>query len=59
LNPSEVADLFYFFIVKMVPDYEGLETGIGHESLVKSVATACGKSPQQIREQFKKEGDWE
>lgn len=31
LNPSEVADLFYFFIIKMVPDYEGLETGIGHE----------------------------
>ena len=46
LNPSEVADLFYFFIIKMAPDYESLETGIGHELLVKTVAKACGKSAQ-------------
>ena len=56
-NREELADLFYFFIVKLSPDYDGLETGIGHEQMVKAVATACGKSPQQIREQFKKEGD--
>jgi hypothetical protein len=31
LSPDEVPDLFYFFIIKMTPDYEGLETGIGHE----------------------------
>jgi hypothetical protein len=45
LNPSEVPDLFYFFIIKLSPDYEGLETGIGHEQVVKAVAKACGKSP--------------
>ena len=44
LNPSELADLFYFFIIKMAPDYESLETGIGHEILVKAVAKACWKS---------------
>ena len=57
LSPSELADLFYFFCVKLAPDYEGLETGIGHELLLKSVAKACGKSPKQIRDQFQKEGD--
>ncbi len=57
LSPHELGDLFYFFCIKLAPDYEGLETGIGHEILLKSVAKACGKSPTQIREQFKKEGD--
>jgi DNA ligase-1 len=57
LSPNELGDLFYFFCIKLAPDYEGLETGIGHEILLKSVAKACGKSPTQIREQFKKEGD--
>lgn len=57
LSPSELPDLFYFFCIKLAPDYEGIETGIGHEILLKSVAKACGKSPTQIREQFKKEGD--
>lgn len=57
LSPNELGDLFYFFCIKLGPDYEGLETGIGHEILLKSVAKACGKSPAQIREQFKKEGD--
>jgi len=45
LSPREVGDLFYFFCIKLAPDYEGLETGIGHEILLKSVAKACGKSP--------------
>lgn len=46
LNPSELADVFYFFIVKLAPDYEGLETGVGHELVLKSVAKVCGKSPK-------------
>ena len=45
LSPSELPDLFYFFCIKLAPDYEGIETGIGHEILLKSVAKACGKSP--------------
>lgn len=57
LSPKELGDLFYFFCIKLAPDYEGLETGIGHEILLKSVAKACGKSAAQIRESFKKEGD--
>ena len=57
LSPAELPSLFYFFCVKLASDYEGLETGIGHELLLKAVAKACGKSPKQIREQFQKEGD--
>lgn len=41
----------------MAPDHEALETGIGHEMSVKSIAKACGKLPKEIRELFKKEGD--
>lgn len=52
LNPSELPLLFYFCIVKLSPDYEGLETGIGHEQLLKAVAKSTGKSAKQIREQF-------
>ena len=56
-NPRELPDLFYFFIVKLAPDYESVETGIGHEISVKAIAKACGKLPKEIREHFKSEGD--
>jgi hypothetical protein len=55
--PSELADLFYFFIVKLAPDFIALETGIGHEVSVKAVAKACGKLPKDIRELYKEHGD--
>jgi len=51
-NSSELVELYYFFIVKLAPEYEGMETGVGHEIVLKAVAKACGKSDQQIREQF-------
>lgn len=33
LKPDELTDLFYFFIAKLGPEYEALETGIGPEIL--------------------------
>ena len=57
VNPSELGALFYFFIIKLAPEYVGSETGVGHEMVVKAVAKSCGKSVQQIRDAFKKEGD--
>ena len=57
VNPSELADLFYFFIVKLAPEYEGKETGVGQELVLKSVAKSCGKSAKQIRDSFKETGD--
>ena len=29
VNPDELANLFYFFIIKLAPDYEGIETMVG------------------------------
>ena len=56
-NPLEIPALYYFFNCKLAPDYEALETGIGHELSVKAIAKACGKLPKEIRELFKQEGD--
>ena len=56
-NASELAQLFYFFIVKLAPEYEALETGVGVDLVTKSVAKACGKSTTQVREMMKEEGD--
>ena len=57
INAKELSNLFFFFIVKLAPEYESVETGVGHELVLKSVAKACGKTPKQIRELFQKEGD--
>jgi hypothetical protein len=29
VNPAEIATLFYFFIVKLAPEYQAVETGVG------------------------------
>ena len=46
VNPSELVNLFYFFIVKLAPEYEGKETGVGQELVLRCVATSCGKTPK-------------
>ena len=43
--------------MKLAPEYEAKETGVGQELVLKSVAKACGKTPKQIRDVFKVEGD--
>lgn len=55
--PEELPDLYYFFIVKLAPDFVAMETGVGHEVSVKAVAKACGKLPKEVRELYKQEGD--
>ena len=37
-NTKELPDLFYFFIVKLAPEYEALETGVGDGQMNKCVA---------------------
>jgi hypothetical protein len=44
MNAKELSDLFFFFIVKLAPEYESVETGVGNELILKSVAKACGKT---------------
>ena len=55
--PDELPDLYYFFIVKLAPDFAAMETGVGHEVSVKAIAKACGKLPKEVRELYKNEGD--
>ena len=55
--PEELADILYFFIVKLAPDFKAMETGVGHEMSVKAIAKACGKTPKEIRDIYKEEGD--
>ena len=55
--PEELADILYFFIVKLAPDFRAMETGVGHEMSVKAIAKACGKTPKEIRDLYKDEGD--
>ena len=55
--PEELSDILYFFIVKLAPDFKAMETGVGHEMSVKAIAKACGKTPKEIREIYKDEGD--
>ena len=55
--PEELADLLYFFIVKLAPDFAAMETGVGHEVSVKAISKCCGKTPKEIRELYKEEGD--
>lgn len=55
--PSELPDIFYFFIVKLAPDFEAMETGVGHEVSVKAIAKATGKTPKEIRTLYQDEGD--
>ena len=52
-----MSDIFYFFIVKLAPDFAAMETGVGHELSVKAVSKACGKAPKDIRDLYKKMGD--
>jgi hypothetical protein len=55
--PQELADIYYFFIVKLAPEFQAMETGVGHELSVKAISKACGKTPKEIREKYKDEGD--
>jgi len=57
LKPDELVPLFYFYIAKLGPEYEALETGIGPEIINQSVAKACGKDLKTIRAELKKTGD--
>tara|TARA_B110000285_G_scaffold39592_1_gene43137 strand:- start:699 stop:908 length:210 start_codon:yes stop_codon:yes gene_type:complete len=41
----------------LAPDFKAMETGVGHELSVKAIAKACGKTPKEIRELYKDEGD--
>ena len=42
LIPHELTELYNFLSVRLAPDYEGVETNMGIEVLIKSIAKANG-----------------
>jgi len=50
LHPQELASVFYFYIVKLAPEYMHKETGVGQEILVKAIARVVGRSEKEVRE---------
>lgn len=50
LHPEELGSLFYFYIVKLGPEYKSKETGVGQEILIKAIMRVIGKEEKKIRE---------
>lgn len=51
------AHLLPSFLPQLAPAYEGLELGIGESLLVKAIASATGRSVQQIKAEAVEKGD--
>ncbi|KAI8383220.1 probable DNA ligase 1 [Nakaseomyces glabratus] len=57
-DPQNLIPVTYLFINKLGPDYEpGLELGLGENLLMKTISESCGKSMQQIKNQYREIGD--
>ena len=56
-SPHEMAELYNFLIVRLAPEYEGIETNIGIELLLKAIAKASGISKKIVKESFLEKGD--
>jgi len=57
LNPSQLIYSYYFCILKIAPDYEVNELGIGKEILLKAISKSCGREVRQLSKEYQKEGD--
>eukprot|EP01022_Parablepharisma_sp_SALTPOND_P004695 TRINITY_DN120780_c0_g1_i1.p1 TRINITY_DN120780_c0_g1~~TRINITY_DN120780_c0_g1_i1.p1 ORF type:complete len:657 (+),score=94.62 TRINITY_DN120780_c0_g1_i1:188-2158(+) len=57
LSPTELAPAYYFYTLRLAPEYMHKETGIGHETLIKAIARVAGRSEKEIREHKVKIGD--
>ena len=57
MNPEDLSELFYFFCVRLSPEYIGQEINIGIELLLKSVAKANNVPKKVIKEAFLNLGD--
>jgi DNA ligase 1 len=52
LNPKQLIFSYYFCILKIAPDYEGNDLGVGKEILMKALASSSGREVKKIREEF-------
>ncbi|WMT51881.1 MAG: ATP-dependent DNA ligase [Ferroplasma sp.] len=54
---EDLKELVYLIQGKLAPDYEGIEFGISGKLIVKSLATASGRSEEEVNKLFFKNGD--
>ena len=56
-SPDNLVMGYWLSVMKIGPDYEKNELGIGSQILVKAVAKSCGMTEKQVRENNIKTGD--
>ena len=56
-NPNELRIMFYLLNWKLGPEYYGIETGVGNEQLVQSIARAWATTPKTVKDALKRLGD--
>ena len=57
MAPHEMAELYNFLGVRLAPEYEGIETNMGIELLMKAIAKASMVSKKSVKERFLETGD--
>jgi DNA ligase-1 len=57
VNVEDLIRAYWLSVIKIGPDYEKNELGVGKEILTKAISKSCGKSEKQIRDSFQIEGD--
>lgn len=56
-NVEDLIRAYLMSVIKLGPDYEKQELGVGREILTKAISKSCGKSEKQIRDAFQTVGD--
>jgi hypothetical protein len=56
-NIDDLIRSYLLSVIKLGPDYEKQELGVGREILTKAISKSCGKSEKQIRDAFQTVGD--
>jgi hypothetical protein len=56
-SPSQLLPSVYLCINELAPAFEGLETGVGTQTLMKAVAEATGSTLAKVQERVKRVGD--
>ena len=56
-SASEISQICYLLQGRVVPLYDPLEFGMADKMIIKSIASACGVSADEVNKEFKKLGD--
>ena len=56
-SPTDLELVYSFCILKIAPDWMGIEMGVGDSILMKSISSIVGRTVSQIRESMNEIGD--